>query len=179
MPLSGFFDAGTSLTLRCGAYSRDSSVFITWTGPVPNLRGMTVSFSNNITNTLTVKMLNVTHGGIYTCIANNEAGSSSLSAIIFVRPVVMPSVILASNGSKGTLTCQVQNFPISTLRWEKMNNNGFYEVLDSQSAENITFAPIKFGTEGIYQCVVSPTGYSDYVSTTAVIVGMCYAWSWS
>jgi hypothetical protein len=83
-------------------------------------------------------------------------------------------MVLTGDGDFVMLRCQVQNYPPSTVRWEKLNNLGVFEELQDQFLHNITmFAPITFGDEGIYRCVVIPEGFPEQISSTALIAGMC------
>ena len=168
---SGVFDVGDSLSLTCVATTNYGTLSITWTGPTSDLQGTDVVVTeNNRTNTLNISQLNSTTGGLYTCIATNEAGTDTTNATIFVRPVVGLTLILANSGEDVTLTCDVQRFPPISIRWEKQNSVGVYEIFQNDSEHNLTFAPVVHGDEGIYRCVVTPEGFSEQASTTVALI---------
>jgi hypothetical protein len=172
-PMSGAFNTDDSMTLTCSATTNYGSLSITWTGPTTNLQGIDVSSTeNNITNSLNISLLNSTIGGVYTCIATNEAGSITASATIFVRPIIMPTVILASNGDEISLICEVQTFPPSFIQWRKQNIIGDFEVLPDASGNNLTIAPVVFGDEGVYSCSANSKEFGvQHSSITALIAG--------
>ena len=173
-PVGGDFDINSSLLLTCTA-TNFGTVTIAWIGPESDLQGTNVLF-NDVNTSYVYSILLSDHslGGIYTCLATNEAGSDNASVIVFIRPVVLPEMILASRGDEVILSCQVQSSPSSTIRWEKENLLGTFEVVNgSESAlffngsdNTLAFRPFEFGDEGVYRCVASVDGLTDKSSTT-------------
>lgn len=172
-PLSGAFDIGDSLTLTCAATTNYGTLSITWSGPMPDLQATdTLVSANNRTSSLDISIFNYTFGGLYTCVATNEAGTYEASAIIFVRPVVVPTMILASDGEPVSLTCEVQSFPNSTIRWEKQTSLLLFEVVLDELELELQFSPVRFGDQGTYRCVATSEEFGEQVSsTTSLITG--------
>ena len=164
-PMGGDFDINSSLLLTCTA-TQYGSVAFTWTGPGPDLQGTDVLvYDTIISKNYSTLLSNHSLGGTYTCIVTNEAGSDNASAIVFIRPVVLPEVVIASNGDLVILICQVQAYPSSIIRWEKENSMGIFEAVN-RSESTLTFRPPAVRDEGVYRCVASVEGQSDKISTT-------------
>ena len=163
--MGGDFDINSSLSLTCTA-TNHGSVALKWTGPTPDLQGMDVMVNDMIIGSnYSTPLSNHSLGGVYTCIAANEAGSDNASAIVFIRPVVLPEVVIASNGDEVILICQVQAYPSSIIRWERENLVGMFEAVNRSEA-TLTFRPPAVRDEGVYRCVASAEGQSDKISTT-------------
>ncbi|SMN01516.1 hypothetical protein SPONN_2548 [uncultured Candidatus Thioglobus sp.] len=170
-PVSSAFDSGDYLVLTCAAVTNYGTLSITWSGPVPDLQVMNTAVSeNNHTSSLGITLFNFTFGGLYTCVATNEAGSDTSNATLFVRPMVLPTMILASEGDEIILRCEVQSFPASIIRWDKRNTSGVFEVVPDESEHNLTFRQIVFGNEGIYRCVAISEEFGNQVSTTSALI---------
>ena len=105
------------------------------------------------------------HGGVYTCSANNSAGSIEASILLIVIPVVDPQQPLAKDGDNVTLTCLSQSSPEPSYLWEKRIDGGDSDVFSSilnRSVEitvvtdqSLNFAPIEYEDEGTYRCVIT------------------------
>ena len=171
-PMGGDFDINSFLSLICMA-TNYGTVTVTWTGPTSDLQGTDLVNDTVISSNYSTLLSNHSLGGNYTCIATNEAGSDSASTIVFIRPVVMPEVVLASIGDEVTLVCQVQTYPSSTICWERENSLGMFEVINT--VDMLTFVPLKFGDEGTYRCVASVDG-SNKTSTTLSRITSKYIW---
>ena len=164
-PMRGDFVINSSLSLMCTATNYGSVTF-TWTGPELDLQGTDALVNGTVISSKYSTLLsNHSLGGTYTCIATNEAGSDNASAIVFIRPVVVPEVVVATNGDEVVLTCQVQTYPTSVIRWEKENLMRLFEVVNI-SERALTFMPPSVRDEGVYRCVASVEGQSDKISTT-------------
>lgn len=170
-PLSGAFDISDSLVLTCAATTKYGTLSVTWSGPVDDIQGMdTLASENNRTSSLGISLFNYTFGGVYACVATNEAGTDTANGTVFVRPVVVPTLILARDGDEIILTCEVQIFPESTIRWGKQNILGVFEIVSDESNHNLTFSPVMFGNEGIYRCVATTQEFGEQVSTTSSLI---------
>ena len=115
--------------------------------------------------------VNYTHGGLYSCTANNSAGEATASTLLLVRPVVEPVEVLAKNGDNVSLMCLAQFFPEPSYVWEKLRDSNDTDTIPdvfgfvSGSGENmmathpfLDFEPVEFGDEGYYRCVVNING---------------------
>ena len=171
-PIGGDFDINSFLSLICMA-TNYGTVTITWTGPTSDLQGTDLVNDTVISSNYSTLLSNHSLGGIYTCIATNEAGSENASTVVFIRPVVMPEVVLASIGDEVILVCQVQTYPSSTICWEKETSMGMFEVINTVNM--LAFVPLKFGDEGTYRCVASVDG-SNKTSTTLSHITSKYIW---
>lgn len=166
------FEVGDSLSVTCVAARTTNygSLSITWTGPILGIEGVdTIVTENNLTNSLTVTLGNYTFGGLYTCIASNEAGTDTAIVTIFLRPMVLPEMILASTGDDVTLMCVSQSMPYYSTIWEKQNNLGLFEIISGESGRNLTIR-ISFGNEGVYRCAITTEMSNDLVSTTTASI---------
>ncbi len=165
-PLEQVVNENDTVTLNCSATNL-GTVSITWIGPTPNLQGVETMVDGMIMSSLTLSDVSYLDGGVYTCRATNEAGSSDdTSSILYVRPVVTPPVVRTSAGSEVTLTCRVQDTPPATFQWEKNSTLGEYETVMGESGRNLTFMPIEFGNEGSYRCVVNTSQFGEQISTS-------------
>lgn len=170
---SGVYNVGDALTLICSASADYDTPSITWTGPFPYLRGIDVAVNeNDVTSSLGINLYNHTFGGLYTCLASNEAGSDRANSTILVRPMVIPAMTHVHNGDVVILRCVVQSFPVSSIHWEKGNSTGQFVTLQNESEQNLTLAPITFGEEGFYRCVATTGEFGEQASlTTSLITG--------
>ena len=114
-------------------------------------------------------------GGVYTCVVTNAAGNGSDSAVLYVRPyiVVFPvAEITTTNGSVVNFTCVAEGFPQPMITWLKVNDS---ERILTGSGEVLDFRPVRFGDEGVYECVASSSVPDETNSTraTAVLTGRC------
>ena len=164
-PVGGDYNINDTLALTCSAMDI-GALEIIWTGPISDVQGNNLLVGDGvISNSYNTTLSNYSLGGTYTCIATNEAGSDMASVVVFIRPVVVPEVVFASNGDDITLMCRTQMSPNSSISWEKQNTLGMFEAL-SQAGQTLVFRSITFGDEGIYRCVASVDMQSDKISTT-------------
>ena len=173
-PIGGDFDINSPLSLTCSATNYGTVTF-TWTGPGPYIQETDLLVDNTyIRNNYSIMLSNHSLGGTYTCKVTNEAGSDNASAIIFIRPVVLPEIVVATIGDEVILTCQVQTYPSSIIRWEKKKLTGLFDTING-SGKKLTFMPFTFEDEGVYRCVAAVDGEPDKISTTVahITFGKC------
>ena len=91
-----------------------------------------------VNSTLTVTDISATDGGIYSCIAENEAGAVEANASLLVRlytneSLVLPILTNSTNGTVERLICPIDGFPVE-YRWERgMEQSGLDSVSGSDS----------------------------------------------
>ncbi|XP_064385915.1 uncharacterized protein LOC135334596 isoform X5 [Halichondria panicea] len=102
--------------------------------------------------TLSLSLVDASDGGEYTCVVSNAAGISNASLTLYIRPYIVthPQQILATVPESVSFTCKALGFPAPNYRWDKIGDPGF-----KRFTQNLTFNPVNFGNEGLYQCVVS------------------------
>lgn len=138
--------------------------------------GVTLVRTNNDTVSqirldVNIASVHYTHGGQYSCTANNSAGNITSSTLLLVRPIVLPQEVLAKNGDNVTLMCLAQSFPEPSYLWEKLRNSGDNGIIPDMfgyltgSGENmmvthpfLDFEPVHYEDAGVYRCVVNING---------------------
>ena len=169
----GVVIVGDTVSFNCSSTS-EGNVSISWTGPRPNLLSISESSNMGMTSTLTFAIHDVSNGGEYACIASNEAGSDMETIVLYIRPELstIPTDLLTSVGAVFTLMCLMQNQPPSTIQWEKINDNGMFDILVNETRVNLTINPVMFGDEGTYRCVVNFPQLGKLMSPSDMISGM-------
>ena len=132
----------------------------------------------------TIASVNYTHGGIYSCIANNTAGEVEATTLLLVRPVVEPPEVLARNGDMVTLMCLAQSFPEPSYVWERLRDSSDSDTISdvfgyvSGSGENmmathpfLDFETVRYGDEGVYRCMVNIKGTWKASSDGVLLAG--------
>ena len=119
---------------------------------------------------INISSVNYTHGGEYSCTANNSAGDITATTLLLVQPVVEPQEVTAKNGDNITLMCLAQSFPKPSYVWEMFRDSNdsdafpdeFGFVSDSGSGINshpfLDFEPVQYGDAGVYRCKVNING---------------------
>ena len=112
-----------------------------------------------VNSSLTVNNITADDGGYYTCIAENEAGFTEASALLYVRLYVSePQVGLnTTSGSVENITCTIEGFPIN-YTWEKLEGMNYSRVFTGRVLE---FNPVLFGDEGVYRCVANSSDLGE------------------
>ena len=173
-------DSGASINLYFEFSSPPSHTDVLCSGPDGAINesapGVTLVRTNNdtvlqIRLDLNIASVHYTHGGQYSCTANNSAGNITSSTMLLVRPIVQPQQVLAKNGDYVTLMCLAQSFPEPSYVWEKVRNSGDNDVIPdmfdsaSGSGENtmvthpfLDFEPVYYEDAGVYLCVVNING---------------------
>ena len=102
--------------------------------------------------TLSLSLVDASDGGEYTCVVSNAAGISNASLTLYIRPYIVthPQQILATVPESVSFTCKALGFPAPNYRWDKIGDPEF-----KRFTQNLTFNPVNFGNEGLYQCVAS------------------------
>ena len=114
-------------------------------------------------------------GGVYTCIAINDAGSDNASVTLYVSPEISqdPENEYVQNGDTVTLSCNADSFPAPEYQWEMMNRtSGEFEPIDGETNTTLVIDPIDYDDYGTYRCeVTTPTINENITSEEAVITG--------
>lgn len=133
---------------------------------------------------INVPIINHTHGGIYSCAANNSAGDINATVLLLVRPVVEPELSLARKDDNVTLMCLAQSFPEPSYMWEmiSMTDSGgsgsLLNVFEFGSGENqivtwpiLEFKPVQYEDNGNYHCVITFNGIWQVSSNEVLLAG--------
>ena len=160
-PQNETFNYSESARLDCSANGGPNNIF-TWF-----LNDTVIeSGSNNITiaSTSFTSMLNISsvyaprHGGTYTCMASNAAGSANISTDVFVslRFLIRPAPVqlLVTNGDSHTFTCEAESYPVPMYTWRKG------DVTVGPTDYRYPFNPVVFGDEGEYKCIATSNSQS-------------------
>ena len=126
---------------------------------------------------LELEYINGTNGGLYTCIAINEAGHDNSTVTLYVRPEIttQPRNQFVDPGDTVTLTCVADSFPAPTYQWQKMNMSGQFDNLSGQTATTYTIANVVYEDFGRYRCVVTTATINVTInSMDAIIAGKFY-----
>ena len=131
-----------------------------------------------------VSSVNFTHGGEYSCTANNSAGDVTATTLLLVRPVVEPKEVLAKDGDNITLMCLVQSFPEPSYVWEMFRDSNDSDTFPDEfgfvsgSGENmmathpfLDFEPVGYGDAGVYRCMVNINGRWTVSSDEVLLAG--------
>ena len=114
-------------------------------------------------------------GGVYTCIAINDAGSDNATVTLYVSPEILqdPENVYVQDGDTVTLTCIADSFPSPDYQWEMMNRStGAFEPIDGETNTTLVFDYVDYEDYGTYRCeVTTPTINEVITSEEAVITG--------
>ena len=160
-------DVGGTVTFTCSAQGGPDNTY-QWQNDGEDLM-------NETDATLIVSNITAMNGGNYTCVVSNAAGNDSVTAVLYVEPIIVtqPTDILTRNGTVVSFTCAAESFPAPEYTWEK-----YIEETDSfdtvSSGPVLEFTPAVFGDEGSYRCVASlPVDTSrNATSQLAILTGM-------
>lgn len=188
-------DSGANINIRFEFSSPPSQTDVMCSGPdgviEMNTASLGLSFGrmDNEATCQTVVDINITsvnytHGGLYSCTANNSAGDITASTLLLVRPVVEPLEVLSKNGDNVTLMCLAQSFPEPSYVWEMLRDSNDTDTIPdvfgfvSGSGENmmathpfLDFEPVRYGDAGVYRCVVNINGTWIASSDGALLAG--------
>ena len=133
---------------------------------------------------ISIVSVDYSHGGLYSCTANNSADEVTAKTLLLVRPIVEPQQVLAKNGDNVTLMCLAQSYPEPSYVWEMLkdsnNNDTIPDVFGfvSGSGENmmathpfLDFEPVQYGDAGVYRCVVNINGTWMASSDRVLVAG--------
>ena len=105
------------------------------------------------------------HGGAYTCMASNAAGSANVSTNLFVSPrfLIRPQDVRTQIGFNQSLTCEAESYPVPSYSWTKEGS------LVGPSDYRFPFYPVEFGDEGEYTCTATSNSLS--IDSSAIFYG--------
>ena len=189
-------DRGVNVSLIFQFLAHPSFTAIQCRGPNGNLKMNTSSITfgrvdNNatfqITMFITISLVNYTHGGMYSCVANNSAGDFEATILLIIRPVVEPEQVLTRKDDDVTLMCLAQSIPELLYTWEislmtgDSGSGSFLDVFSTfepGSGENLMttqpfldFKPVQYGDGGLYRCVISINGMWQVSSDEILFAG--------
>ena len=114
-------------------------------------------------------------GGVYTCIAINDAGSDNASVTLYVSPEILqdPENVYVKDGDTVTLTCIGDSFPYPDYQWELMNmSTGEFEPIYWEMKNILVVDLIDYEDYGTYRCEVTTPIINEIItSEEAVITG--------
>ena len=192
---------GDNVTFTCTITGQGTlaSVWLSPTGCVLTPTGQQMPNNNTFISVLTIVDVSGMDGGKYTCLASNEAGNTSATAEIFIRPVILsqPMDVLASSGEPVTLNCSADGFPLF-YQWQKLNRtldemfdcdggsasasasasasgsgiagNSNYVYIEHATDSVLELNPVEFGDEGVYRCMAF-NQVGTATSETATVTG--------
>ncbi len=149
------FNRGDDVILNCSAGGGPQLLY-QWQLNGENLTG-------EVNSTLALPNINASHGGMYTCVVSNVAGSDSDSVIVSIAPyfTVLPQDTNGTNGGEVTLICEAEAFPELQYRWRRLD--GMIRSDINVTSSILRFDPVQFGDEGMYVCEVT----SDNLNITS------------
>ena len=112
-------------------------------------------------------------GGVYTCIAINDAGSDNASVTLYVSPEIIedPDNVYVQDGDTVTLTCEADSFPSPYYQWEIMNvSTGEFEPIDGETNTTLVFDYIDYDDYGTYRCEVTTPIINETVTSDEVVI---------
>lgn len=147
-------------TLLCAVSSGDQPIDFQWTKDGVPFTSGSIEQLNEWTSSLTIYPLSLSHIGNYSCIASNEAGTSRVTAPLFVTApphwIVEPFDVKVRRREKAIFHCEARGSPEAKITWKRVTVSD--EVLplptDSRVYENgslIIFKSEK-STSGFYTC---------------------------
>ena len=170
---------GTVITFNCSAGGGPNNTYF-WThdnstSGIDDLNELDIL---SLKSTLTLESINGANGGLYTCIAVNEAGSDNSTVTLYVRPEIttQPTDQFVDPGDTVTLTCIADSFPAPTYQWQRMNTTtSEFEDLFEETVTTYTINDVEHEDFGIYRCVVTtPTINVTINSKDTIIAGKFY-----
>lgn len=155
--------SGNTAVLYCEADGSPEPV-ITWFKDGKSVtQGGRVSFSNEGT-TLTIAHTKESDSGLYTCIAQNQAGTAESSGELRVRGygprapriTLKPYPITAAVGTSVELPCKAEGDPLPVITWSK---DGSLLIEDRNHRVfpigSLRIYNLSLSDSGVYQCIAS------------------------
>ncbi|XP_058246105.1 hemicentin-1 isoform X2 [Hemibagrus wyckioides] len=159
---------GSHITLVCEA----SGI------PAPDVRWLKDGLAFGSGSVLSLGPLELSHSGVYTCIAHNSEGEThkNYTLTIQVPPTILntgPSEVSALVGAELTLTCRAEGMPTPQLTW--MRNGVKLDTTEhvhvSAHGRTLTLQSVRKEDSGTYRCLaVSPAGQESKIYTVLVLV---------
>ncbi|XP_046962727.1 Down syndrome cell adhesion molecule-like protein Dscam2 isoform X39 [Vanessa cardui] len=160
-------NAGDTVSLTCTVGKGDLPLKIHWhlnDKPLNSGNGLFITRNGKRISVLSIENVQHEHIGNYTCIAENEAGRSSHSAILNVnvppRWILEPTDKAFAQGSDAKVECKADGFPKPQVTWKRAEGDtpGDYKDLKPNNPNvkvedgTLTIANIQKTNEGYYLC---------------------------
>ncbi|XP_050346762.1 cell adhesion molecule Dscam2 isoform X2 [Nymphalis io] len=160
-------NAGDTVSLTCTVGKGDLPLKIHWhlnEKPLNSGNGLFINRNGKRISVLSIENVQHEHIGNYTCIAENEAGRSSHSAILNVnvppRWILEPTDKAFAQGSDAKVECKADGFPKPQVTWKRAEGDtpGDYKDLKPNNPNvkvedgTLTIANIQKTNEGYYLC---------------------------
>ncbi|XP_064072175.1 cell adhesion molecule Dscam1 isoform X21 [Vanessa tameamea] len=160
-------NAGDTVSLTCTVGKGDLPLKIHWhlnDKPLNSGNGLFINRNGKRISVLSIENVQHEHIGNYTCIAENEAGRSSHSAILNVnvppRWILEPTDKAFAQGSDAKVECKADGFPKPQVTWKRAEGDtpGDYKDLKPNNPNvkvedgTLTIANIQKTNEGYYLC---------------------------
>ncbi|CAB3223434.1 unnamed protein product [Arctia plantaginis] len=160
-------NAGDTVGIQCMVTKGDSPVNITWllNGKITSdIQGITVTKIGHKSSSLSIDSVTSIHTGIYTCLAENQAGHANYSADLAVN--VVPQVTpfdfgedILNAGDTVSLTCTVGkgDLPL-TIHWQLNNQtlnsgNGIFINRNGKRISVLSIENVQHEHIGNYTCI--------------------------
>ncbi|XP_063893580.1 cell adhesion molecule Dscam1 isoform X47 [Helicoverpa armigera] len=160
-------NAGDTVSLTCTVGKGDLPLKIHWQLNDQTLNpgnGILINRNGKRVSILILENVQHEHIGNYTCIAENEAGRSSHSAVLNVnvppRWIIEPTDKAFAQGSDAKVECKADGFPKPQVTWKRAEGDtpGDYKDLKPNNPNvkvedgTLTIANIQKTNEGYYLC---------------------------
>ncbi|XP_068083883.1 cell adhesion molecule Dscam1 [Anabrus simplex] len=166
--MTNLLQEGMRAGISCQIIEGDLPVTFRWERngqPIPPASyGITTRRLDEYSTSLVIERIKSTHSGNYTCVAQNVAGSDSVTVPLSVnvppRWTVEPSDASVASGKDVTLHCQADGYPAPSITWRKAvgTHPGEYKEFLYEPNVNfyrngsLSFLHISKDSEGYYLC---------------------------
>ncbi|XP_057346799.1 neural cell adhesion molecule 1 isoform X15 [Manis pentadactyla] len=152
-----------SITWRTSTRNISSEEKASWTRPEKQetLDGHMVVRSHARVSSLTLKSIQYTDAGEYTCMASNAVGQDSRALYLEVQyaPKLQgPVAVYTWEGNQVNITCEVFAYPSATISWFRdgqllpSSNYSNIKIYNTQSASSLEVTPDSESDFGNYNC---------------------------
>ncbi|XP_061381082.1 cell adhesion molecule Dscam2 isoform X8 [Danaus plexippus] len=160
-------NAGDTVSLTCTVGKGDLPLKIHWqlnNKPLNTGNGLFINRNGKRISVLSIENVQHEHIGNYTCVAENEAGQSSHSAILNVnvppRWILEPTDKAFAQGSDAKVECKADGFPKPQVTWKRAEGDtpGDYKDLKPNNPNvkvedgTLAITNIQKTNEGYYLC---------------------------
>ncbi|XP_038214402.1 Down syndrome cell adhesion molecule-like protein Dscam2 isoform X25 [Zerene cesonia] len=160
-------NAGDTVSLTCTVGKGDLPLKIHWqlnNAQLNSGNGVLINRNGKRISILSIENVQHEHIGNYTCIAENEAGRSSHSALLNVnvppRWILEPTDKAFAQGSDAKVECKADGFPKPQVTWKRAEGDtpGDYKDLKPNNPNvkvedgTLTISNIQKTNEGYYLC---------------------------
>ncbi|KAG1654807.1 Down syndrome cell adhesion molecule-like protein Dscam2 [Nymphon striatum] len=128
--------AHSSYSIVCNIMSGDQPIKLYWlkdNDDISLVQKVYVTNTKKRYSLLQIQELSAVHSGVYSCVAENDAGKSVESVEIKIssppRWLVQPTNIAASLNSEIMLDCMAEGFPQPQIKWYKYKNSMYLNYL--------------------------------------------------